>query len=130
MTTPFPIRVTFRNLDRSRALETRIRRWAERLVPLGSEIIDCEVVLEALSRSPQRPRLFRARVELAVPGNDIIASSDVHDEEAARDPFAAVRQALEAAERQLLDRSDRQRARPEPDRWPSEVVTEEPGADE
>jgi ribosome-associated translation inhibitor RaiA len=133
LTNPFPTRVTFRNVKRSDALEAAIRHWAERLAPLGPEIIACGVVVEALRQGWHRPRLFRVRVELAVPGNDIVARSDTHDEDTARNPYAAVRQAFDAAERQLLDRTGRLRLHTKPGRkpglWSSEAI-EQAGADQ
>ena len=103
---PFPVRVTFRNVDRSAALEAKLRRRAERLAPLAREALACGVVVEALRRGWCRRRLFRVQVELAVPGEDVIARNDVNDEAIACDPYAAAREAFDAAERRLLAGSD------------------------
>lgn len=111
---PFPVRVTFRDVDRSAALEAKLRRRAERLAPLAREVLACGVVVEALRRGWRRRRLFRVQVELAVPGEDVIARNDVNDEDTARDPYAAAREAFEAAERQLLARVRRSRPRSMP----------------
>src|SRR3546814_9487739 len=107
LTKPFPIRIAFRNVKRSEALETAIRYWVERLAPLGPEIVACDVVIKVLRRGRGRPKLFRVRVALAVPGDDIVAHHAVQDEDMARHPYAAVRDAFVAAERQLLDRTGR-----------------------
>jgi ribosome-associated translation inhibitor RaiA len=117
---PFPIRVTFRKLDRSAALEAEVRHRAEKLAPLGPDILACGVVVEALLRGWRRSKLFRVRVELAVPGDDIVLRNDVHDEDTARDPYSAVRETFDAAERRLQDRAGRLRARSRPDRRSSE----------
>lgn len=123
---PFPVRVTFRNADRSAALEAKLRRRAERLAALAQEVLACGVVVEALRRGWRRRRLFRVQVELAVPGEDVIARNDVNDEDTARDPYAAAREALGAAERRLLARVRRSRSRYMPG---SRLVEARDGAD-
>lgn len=113
MVSEFPIEVTFRNMDRSDALEAEARRRAQKLATLWSGVISCRIVGEATQRSPAQPvaKFFLFRIEVAVPGEDIHASNDIHKEESARDPYLAMRDAFDAAERQLLDRVGRLRAR-------------------
>ena len=108
-----PIEVTFRNMDRSDALEAEARRRAQKLATLWSGVISCRIVGEVAQRSPVHPgtKLHVFRVEVAVPGEDIHASNDIHKEESARDPYLAMREAFDAAERQLLDRVGRLRTR-------------------
>lgn len=108
-----PIEFTFRNMDRSDALEAEARRRAQKLATLWSGVISCRIVGEVAQRSPVQPgtRLHLFRVEVAVPGEDIHASNDLNKEESARDPYLAMREAFDAAERRLVDRVGRLRVR-------------------
>lgn len=107
-----PIEVTFRNMDHSDALEAEARRRAEKLATLWSGVISCRVVCEVTQRSQTQPvpKYFLFRIDVAVPGEDIHASNDVHDEATARDAYMALREAFDAAERQLQGRIGRLRA--------------------
>lgn len=93
-----PLQVTFRHLPRSDALEARIRERASALDALYPHVMSCRVVVEEESRHKQQGKLFTLRVDLHIPGHELVVTREHHE-----DPFVAVRDAFDALRRQLED---------------------------
>jgi len=91
-----PVQITIRDLPRSEALAAHIRRKAAKLAALHDRIVSCRIVVEQLALHQQQGRRFRVSIDLRVPGRQIVANRDHHE-----DAYAAVREALDAAKRQL-----------------------------
>lgn len=98
------IQITLRQIERSDALETRIRRLAAKLERVHAGIASCRVVVEAPPRHKNHGGQFVVRLDLKVPGHEIIVNRD-HSE----DPYVALRDAFEAAGRQLEEHAQRRR---------------------
>jgi ribosomal subunit interface protein len=98
-----PIQITFHNVSRSDALEAHIRQKAEKLEEFHSRIISCRVTVEELGKHHHQGRQFRVRIDLRVPGKEIVANRD-HSEDvyiALRDAFDAVKRQLEEVAREM-----------------------------
>ena len=93
-----PLQITFRGLLRSDALEARIREKADRLQDFHARITSCRVVVEEQHRHKRQGKQFTVRVDIRVPGNEIVVDRD-HDE----DVYVALRDAFDAARRKLED---------------------------
>jgi ribosomal subunit interface protein len=91
-----PLQVTFRDLPHSRALDEKIRERAARLETLSDRITRFRVTLERRHRHPRQGREYNVRIDVRVPGREIVVTHE-HDE----DVYVALRDAFEAAERQL-----------------------------
>lgn len=98
-----PLQVTFRGMGPSEALEARIREETDRLEELFDGIMGCRVLVEQPHRHHRQGNHFHVRVDLTVPGREIIASRDVAENLAHEDPYAALEQAFHATRRQLKD---------------------------
>jgi len=96
-----PLQITFRHMDPSPALEARIRRKAEELDPFYDRITSCRVVVECRHKHHQQGNLFAIRVDLNIPGSQVIAGRNHAFSHAHEDAHVAVRDALDAARRQL-----------------------------
>ena len=70
-----PLQITFRNMPFSDAVAARIQERAAELERFFDRIISCRVVVECRHPRRQQGNLFRVRVDLKVPGNEIVASS-------------------------------------------------------
>jgi ribosome-associated translation inhibitor RaiA len=106
---PFPLQITFRDVDHSEALEAWIREWADKLDRLSDRIERGEVVVELPHRRHRQGQQFRVRIHLAMPGEDVVIDRDPGPDEAHEDPYVAVRDSFRAARRQLEDRVRRLR---------------------
>jgi ribosomal subunit interface protein len=101
-----PIQVTFKGLDPSPAVEAQIKSKVEMLERFFDRIIGCQVVLERLSHHSRKGDPFGVRLELSVPGGPpVVVSHSHHDRGDHDDPYIAIRDAFNAAKRQLQDRA-------------------------
>lgn len=98
-----PVQITFRNMDPSPAVEAHIRERAEALDRLFGRITACRVAVAASGRHQRKGRLYHVRVDLTVPGREIVVSRDPAAHQAHEDVLVAVRDAFDAARRQLED---------------------------
>jgi ribosome-associated translation inhibitor RaiA/cold shock CspA family protein len=101
--------LSFRNMDPSPAIETRVRQLAEKLQELSADLMSCRVVVEAPHRHHRRGNRYHVRVDLTVPGEELVASRYPAKRNAHEDVYVAIRDAFDAARRQLHDYKDRQR---------------------
>lgn len=104
-----PLQITFRHMDPSAALEARIRQRSEELDQFFGRIISCRVVVEKAARRHQQGNLFEVRVDLSIPGREIVVGREPGLNHAHEDPYVAVRDAFDAARRLLEDSVRRRR---------------------
>lgn len=93
-----PLQITIRNMPPSEALETHIRDKAQKLESLFEHIVSCRVVVEVPHKHKQQGKQFNVRIDLGVPGSEIVVNRDQHE-----DPYVALRDAFDSAKRQLED---------------------------
>jgi cold shock CspA family protein/ribosome-associated translation inhibitor RaiA len=98
-----PLTITFRHMDPSPALEARIRQRAEEMERFYAGIISCHVVVEAPHRHHEQGRLIEVHINLVVPGREIVVGREHGRDHAHEDAHVAVRDAFDAARRQLED---------------------------
>jgi ribosomal subunit interface protein len=105
----FPLDISFRNMDPSPAVETRIREKVAKLSRLSNRIIGCSVVVEAPHRHQHKGKLYHVHIDISVPGKDLVVDRAKPLDQAHEDVYLAVRDAFKAAERQLEDHARRMR---------------------
>lgn len=93
-----PIQITVRDMLHSEALDEQIRARAAKLEQHFSAITSCRVVVEAPHKHHHQGRHFVVRLDITVPGREIVVNHE-HDEAV----YIALRDAFEAAKRQLED---------------------------
>lgn len=98
-----PLQVTFRNMDRSPALEADIEDKTSKLDQFYDHIMSCRVVVEAGHKHHHKGNLFGVSIQLSVPGRDLVVSRNPTEDQAHADAYVAVRDAFDAARRQLED---------------------------
>src|SRR5262245_61856047 len=92
-----PLQVSFRNMPPSPAVEADIREKAAKLEEFYDRITSVRVVVETPHRQHRQGKLFHVRIDLRVPGREP-AEQRAHE-----DVHVAVRDAFDAARRQLED---------------------------
>ena len=92
-----PLQITLRDMQRSDALDKRIRNDADRLERQHPWITSCRVVVEESDRRRRQGREFSVHVEVRVPGQEAKVSTQRRD----ADVYVAVRDAFEAVHRQF-----------------------------
>jgi cold shock CspA family protein/ribosome-associated translation inhibitor RaiA len=124
-----PVQITFRNMDRSDAVETFIREKASQLGSFYDRIIRCRVLVEVPHHHHRSGNPYHVRIDLTVPGGQLAISQKggLHSrwkqtrveqtKKAAevdavhKDLYLTVREAFEDARRQLQDYARRQRGK-------------------
>lgn len=104
-----PLQITFRHMDPSPAIEARIRQRAEELDQFFDRITSCRVVVECRHNRHQQGKLFEVRIDLTVPGSEIVVGRDPGMNHAHEDAHVAVRDAFDAARRRLEDHARERR---------------------
>lgn len=99
-----PLHLTFKDVSPSPAVEAAVRKEADGLERYFDRITACRVVVSSPRRRQGEPTMFAVRVELATPGTDIHASKEHLDYPPGDGVAIAVREAFQAARRQLEDR--------------------------
>lgn len=104
-----PFQLTFRHMDPSPALADRVRELTSKLETFCDRITSCRVVIEAPHhRTHGDP--FAVRIDISVPEREIHVATDRGAKPEHADAYVAVRDAFEAARRQLQAYTeDRQR---------------------
>jgi len=72
-------------------------------------LIDCEIVLERPPHNARKGHPVGVRIEVSLPGPPVVVSHPHHDRADHDDPHIAIRDAFNAARRQLQDRARKQR---------------------
>ncbi len=98
-----PLQISFRNMEPSPAVETKVKEQAEKLDQYFSRIMSCRVMIEAPDRHKRKGKLYHVRIEIGVPGKELIADRSPKEKHAHEDIYVAIRNAFDAARRQLQD---------------------------
>ena len=105
------LQISFHGVERSDAIERRIREKAEELELFHDHIISCRVTVEAAHKSRHHGNLYSVHVHVHVPGKEIVAGRDRNLHHAHEDVYVAMRDAFAAAARQLEDHVRQQRGK-------------------
>jgi cold shock CspA family protein len=98
-----PLQITFRGVPPSETLVARIRTKAQELERFYGRLVSCRVIVEALHRRHRKGRLYHVRVDVGVPGGELVVSRDPAMAHEHQDPYVAVRDAFDATARQVED---------------------------
>ena len=98
-----PLQITWRDVPQSDALEAAIRARAEKLEHFYDKIVSCRVTVEASNHRHHKGNLYRLHIALEVPDKQIVVTRDPAENHAHEDMYVAVRDAFDAARRQLQD---------------------------
>ena len=104
-----PVRISFKDLDRSPAVEAKVRGRVDELERFFGRIVSCRVIVEVASRRPRQGRLYYVHAHLKVPGKEIVVRRDPPRHLAHEDVYVAVRDCFDAVRRRLEDHARRRR---------------------
>lgn len=122
-----PPTITFRGIEATPALEADVRRRIEKLETYYAPIMACRVLIELGQRHHEAGNRYHVRIDLTVPGDELVVAHDAGLHTNARDlktlktqkhaesdrdrrhAHVAVREAFEVARRRLQDFARRQR---------------------
>jgi len=106
-----PLKITWRQMDPSSFAEAEIRERAGKLEQFYDDITRCEVTVEMPHKHRHQGNLFSVRIDVTVPGKEIVVQRSPDEHQAHEDPYVAIRDAFDAMRRQLEDYSRIQRGK-------------------
>jgi len=98
------LQITMRSIPHSDTLEGYIRQKAAKLENFYPHVVGCRVVVDIPHRHKHQGRMFDVRLDITVPGGELVVNR-----EADGDVYVALRDAFDAARRQIADYGRRQR---------------------
>jgi ribosomal subunit interface protein len=98
-----PLRITFRHLQSSPAVEARVREHVEHLERFHDRITGCQVIVEAPAAHRHKGAPFNVKITLSLPGAEINVHSERTDDAAHADVYVALRDAFDIVKRCLKD---------------------------
>ena len=95
------VKLSFRHIERSGALEDRARKLGARLERFSGRITQCHMTLEGPGNGRDGGLGYLVKIDLTVPGAQIHADSLHVDGVGHKDIYLALRDAFNSAKRQL-----------------------------
>src|SRR3990172_7457975 len=83
-----PLKITFRNMPPSKAVEATIREKAAKLESFYDRIMSCRVMVEAPHRHHHKGKAYQVRIEITVPGGELVINRAPKRLEAAKLPLS------------------------------------------
>lgn len=102
-----PLEIAFEHVDQSDAVEGRVRNEVEKLEQFYGRLTAGRVVISRPQRRRHKGDIYDVRIQLALPGApDVVVSRKPGNVHAHTDIYIAIRDAFQAARRQLQDTSN------------------------
>ncbi len=98
-----PVQITFRNMESSPAIESRINGKVAKLESFHDRITSCRVVVEAPHRRHHKGNLYLVRLDVTIPGGELVVNTEKRFHHSHEDVHVAIRDAFAAMRRQLED---------------------------
>jgi ribosome-associated translation inhibitor RaiA len=95
--------ITFRGLPHSDAVEEKIREKSSKLEKHYRYIQRCIVVIESLHHRHHQGVEYGVNIEIVVPDKGVIVNQSKHSSHTHEDLYVSIRDAFDAAKRQLED---------------------------
>ena len=99
-----PLEISARQIELTPDLEADLRRRAAKLERFFDRITSCRIAVEGPSNHHQGGGLYRVRLDITVPGSELVAKKE------GEELNAVIRDAFQAAERQVEELAERRRA--------------------
>jgi len=97
-----PVEIHFHGIEKSEAIEERVRWKVSKLEKHFGRITRCRVVLEAPHRSPAKPKVYQIKIEVSLPRQaPIVVTHEREGSHASEELLLALRDAFEAALRKV-----------------------------
>lgn len=105
-------RVVFHNVEQTEALSQAVQKRIDKLERYCDQIITGRVVLDSPHNNHHKGKVYSVGLEIHTPAKEVRVNQDQHDNHAHEDLYVAIRDAFNAAERQLKSIDKKHRAVP------------------
>ena len=93
--------IVFRNIDQTDALVDAVEKRINKLERYCDQIITGRVVLDSPHNNHHKGKVYSVGLEIRTPSKEVRVNQEQHDNHAHEDLYVAIRDAFNAAERQL-----------------------------
>jgi ribosomal subunit interface protein len=129
-----PLEIVFHNLESSAAVEAAIRERFAKLEKRYDRLVSCRVSVEALHKQHRTGNIYEVHIDMLVPGAELVISKQSQKAKqryANPDVYASIRDAFDAAERQLkrFKRQQREDLQPQDPLFQGQVAELHPEQD-
>jgi ribosome-associated translation inhibitor RaiA len=97
-----PVQISYHGMEPSDALTELVHVRAAQLEHVSDRILSLRVLVDAPHHHHRHGNHYRVRIEVTLPGHDIVIGHDVEERDADEDAYQAVRHAFDAARRRLI----------------------------
>src|SRR5208337_4697740 len=104
-----PLQISFHNLPHSREVENAVRAYVERIEGIYDRIVSCRVVLDQPHRHHKEGNLFQVRIDLKVPGAELVTKRELAGSLAYGDLSLVIQDAFEEMQGQIEEFVNRRR---------------------
>ena len=99
MTNDFQI--VFHNIEQSTSISDAVNKRISKLQRFCDRILAGRVVLDSPHNNHQKGKVYSVGLEIHTPSKEVLVNQEQHDNHAHEDLYVAIRDAFNAAERQL-----------------------------
>lgn len=104
--------IVFHNIDQSDAITGNVNKRIEKLKRYSNDIMGGRVVLDSPHNHQHKGKVYSVVLEIHTPNREIVVNQDQHDNHAHEDMYVAIRDAFNAAERQIKSVDKKRRKSP------------------
>jgi len=105
-----PLQIKFRHMEPSAAVEYRVRERCHKLQRFAEHVTCCRVTIDAPHKHQDKARLYRVSIDIILPDEETGAPSHTEQQHTHENVDVAIREAFDAARRQLEDYVRQRRA--------------------
>lgn len=102
-----PLQLHFHGLDPSDAITGYVHARAATLDAIFPHVVACRIAIESPGHRHQHGRHYRVRIDVTVPGHELVVSRDPVESDAHVDAYAAIDDAFDDMAAMLADQADR-----------------------
>lgn len=109
MTPHIQPQITFHGIEHSDAIENHIRNKVKKLEQFSDRITSCRVIIESVHSHGHKGKLYNVKVDLTLPGHEIVINRTSHLDHSHEDIYVAIRDSFREAKRRLQECMQRSR---------------------
>lgn len=104
-----PPEIAFRGMDSNDNLKERILAGIEELETVHDRLVSCRVLVEDTTASRQTGKIYRVRLDIRVPNQNVVVDRQPADPDDARDLLQVMNEAFDIGRRRLGQLKEKQR---------------------
>jgi cold shock CspA family protein/ribosome-associated translation inhibitor RaiA len=104
-----PPEIAFRNVERTPAVDAAIEEGIAQLDQIHDRLTSCRIAVELPHRRHRQGNLYRIRIDLTLPGAEIVVSRQPPEDTSNEDVVAAIVEAFDTVRGRLLEHERKRR---------------------